>query len=341
MSDKGPNQRFAMIALELELADGTDPLAGVVLTEQAPAASPGQLDVLRVNADGSIACPRCGLSAFESDVANRVVCRGCPPPAPSYEAPYMVWFGLRTERYRCDACGRQSRVSMTLSEVNLYCGGCSRLAIHTKQTRVVDKLGGPKLTTEARQTVEDLVERYANSVSLAPSRRSIFIDEINDVLLPDNDPMLVKLTAAMMSILKLEDFDEYAARRRMANQSSDGPRVYRDIERRTGRTWRGIIELMARHYLATTRPIVWVVGGSEREDLWLRNEVTSIRNELGNDHPTKIVVPRAFIKEGTIDQIIRRETKVPAGVMLFVDHTYYERRGRRGGFARIVYKPDF
>lgn len=338
MSDNRPDPRFAMLALELGLEDGFDtiqrPLAGVVVVEPTPVP---QLDVLRVNLDGSVACPRCGNSAFEptnSYTLNpSVACRGCQPPAPTYELPNG--FTLKYNRYRCDACGRQAQVTMTLSEVNLYCGGCGRLAIHTRQPEAQPPAEKKRLSPEDREARRRLMNAITRASAPVGRRgRSVFVDELNDVLLADDDQMLVKLTAAMMSILKLEDFDEYAERRRLANRSSDDPRRYRDEERGTGRTWRGIVELLARHYLTTTRPAVWVLGDSERTDAWLRNEVISMRNELGNEHPSKVTaVP-------DVAGLVRRSLRPPSGVMLFVDHTYYE-KGRRGGFAGITYKPDF
>lgn len=329
MSDNRPDPRFAMLALELGLEDGSDPLAGVVVVEPTPVP---QLDVLRVNLDGSVACPRCGTGAFERFLnPSMVVCRGCPPPAPTFELPNG--FALKYNRYRCDACGRQAQVTMTPSEVLMYCGGCGRLAIHTRQPEAQPPA---EKNREARRRLMNAIKRLSpeTRASAPVGRRwqSVFVDELNDVLLPDDDPMLVKLTEAMMSILKLEDFDAYRERRRLANRSSDDPRLY--LERGTGRTWRGLVELMARHYLATTRPAVWVLGDSERTDAWLRNKVISMRNELGNDHPSKVTaVP-------DLEQLVRRNLRPPSGVMLFVDHTYYE-KGRRGGFAGITYKPDF
>lgn len=343
MSDNRSDPRFAMLALELGLEDESDPLAGVVLTEPAP--TPRQLDVLRVDLDGSVACPRCGTGAFEttfSTTLNLVACRGCPPPAPTYELPNGI--SLKFNRYRCDACGKQTPVTMTLSEVNLYCGGCSRLAIHTRQEVAAKKLLGKKrsgVDVDREKRLDDLYASFSNASNFGSRRRlatrdflpSVFVDEVNDILMPEDHPALVELTKTMMSILKLEDFDAYAARRRDENRASDDPRRNRDEERGTGRTWRGIVELLARHYLATTRPTVWVLGGSEREDDWLRNEVISIRNELGNDHPAKVgVVP-------DVERLVERKLKPPAGVMLFVDHTFYE--GRKGFRSGIIYKPDF
>ena len=346
MSDKKPDQRFAMVALELGFEGGPDPLAGVVLTEAAP--TPRQLDVLRVNVDGTVACPRCGNSAFEPassfTLNSSVACRGCPPPAPTYELPNG--FSLKFDRYRCAACGKQTPVTMTLSEVNLYCGGCSRLAIHTRQEVPKPKEGRKRISPEDRASRRKLMEALTLAATPPSLLRgpSVFVDEANDIFFPDDHPALVELTRTMMSILELEDFDAYAARRRAENRSSDDPRISRDVERGTGRTWRGIVELLARHYLAATRPTVWVLGGSGREDSWLRNEVMSIRNELGNDHPAKVEVvpPSSPIRDrGAVARLAARNLRLPSGVMLLVDHTYYDETGRRGGFAGATYKPDF
>jgi hypothetical protein len=162
--------------------------------------------------------------------------------------------------------------------------------------------------------------------------------------------MMRELTRAMTSILGLEGFDAYADRRRNENSNTcDTCGVSRDkhsergcdnwiagnIDRGTGRTTAGIVELLARHYLATTNPTVWVLGGSERVDAWLRNEVFDLRNRLGRDHPSRVgVVPNVGMLE-------ERGLRPPAGVMLYIDHTYYERgRGRAGRGVELTYRPD-
>lgn len=328
-----------------------------------------------------ILCPRCGTGAFEGVRVSgvrvnqetgrpSVVCMGCPLPAPIYQLPDGVT--LTTNRYRCEACGKEVRVTMTLSEVNLHCSGCGRLGIHSR-------VDGPsrsfpderplrrpeearrRLTPEARRRLDDAASKAIAAASKAIAagrgvvarRASVVVDGVNDVEVGADDPMLRELTRTMVSILGFEDFDAYANRRRNENSNTCGTCGLsrnehalsrgRDCEefialepdRRTGRTMRGLVELLARHYLATTNPTVWVLGGTERVDAWLRNEVFDLRNKLGRDHPSRVgVVPN-------VTDLEERGLRPPAGVMLYIDHTYYERgRGRAGRGVELTYRPD-
>lgn len=398
--DNRPDPRFAMIALELTTeietpsptAPDPDPgelrasTATVGLNQRAtfswvdnppaPRRPPPQLvrQPLVESAEGLttteiILCPRCGTGAFEGGVvAGRpsVSCMGCPLPAPIYQLPDGLT--LTTNRYRCEACGKEVRVTMTLSEVNLHCGGCGRLGIHSR-------MDGPsrsfpderplrkpeearrRLTPAARRQLDDAVTRAVNAARGAlprAARPSVVVDGVNDVEIARDDPMMRELTRAMTSILVLEDFDAYADRRRNENSNTCGAcglsrdehaeRVGRsceafavmpDVERATGRTTRGVVELLARHYLATTNPTVWVLGGSEQADSWLRSTVFDLRNRLGRDHPSRVgVVPNVM-------ELEERGLRPPAGVMLYIDHTYYERgRGRARRDVVLTYRPD-
>jgi len=93
-----------------------------------------------VNGVPSSLCPRCGTSAFEPGFLNgeqKVMCRGCPLPSPIFDTE--TWGdsvllsptadGIKTKRYRC-ACRKESDVTIAIDQVNLYCRGCGRLAIH-------------------------------------------------------------------------------------------------------------------------------------------------------------------------------------------------------------------
>jgi len=121
--DKKPSSRFDMIAEEMT----TEPEMTVVE------------DLRPVWNGEAIACPQCGNSAFEPlpptlvSGRPRATCLGCPPPAPVFGLPEGL--KLSTNRYRCGSCGRQSQVTMTLSDVNLHCRGCSRLTLHQRVAR--------------------------------------------------------------------------------------------------------------------------------------------------------------------------------------------------------------
>lgn len=352
MSDKTPDRRFAMISLEMEGEDGP-----------RPAVQGGPDTELLVSGAG-VVCPRCLNGAFEPGLDKRLVaegvqsvrCLGCPDN-PWYPLPSGVQLGVHLTplRYRCEGCGVRCQVTMTLPEVNLYCPNCKRLAIHVKDVPARPAPERPpearrRLTPAARQRLDEMVTR-ATQIGRERTRErtgpSVITDGVNDVQIDARDPVLVNLTRTMMSIIGLEDFDEYAARKRRENLAPwrDQERNERldevfgvtgpPGERRTGRTTRGILELLARHYLATTRPTVWVLGGRPQIDVWLRGEVHRLRRMVGNDHPERVEVAPE------VGRLIARQLKPPAGVMLYVDHTYYETNGRRGeGMAGITYRPD-
>lgn len=178
---------------------------------------------------------------------------------------------------------------------------------------------------------------------------SVITDRVEGARLPDGHPAIAALTRVYASVLGLDDFDAYAARRRKENNSAcrtcglskkehDTARG-RDCEnftlmtnvnvnRRTGRTWRGILELLARCSLATRRQKVWVIDGSpQRHSRWLRNEVVSISNELGLNNPSEIEMAPSDVRRRTL------EVDPPRGVMIYVDHTYYENNRRRDEFT--------
>lgn len=69
----------------------------------------------------------------------------------------------------------------------------------------------------------------------------------------------------------------------------------------------------------------WVLGGSERMDAWLRAEVITVRDRLGDVDP----VNKKVSMVPDVRRLVERELKPPAGVMLYVDHTFYESARKR------------
>ncbi len=342
------SKRFAMIMQEM--AGDVEPR----VTSPASILKPGKL----LNDGTGFTCSLCGFGAFEPVYVKpgfggsisprpgpgrvpKAVCRGCPPPSPIYELPNGL-VELAANRYACESCGKQSQVTMTSSETWIYCGGCGGLTIHYKQLAasllqlpdqgrlvdgvMIDEKGwvDPALLFKLEQRVAYPKPNqviWSNQVlgqwssNQEDREQSVFVDEVNDVYLPSDNAALVELTKTMMSILGLIDFDEYAERvRRLPSASGD---------RRTGRTTRGIVELMARYYLSSTLPVVWVLSSTTfASAAWLRNQVRDVRDRLGNSHPKKIeVAPPAWM--------LRDQLRPPDGVMLLVDHTYYEQRTKR------------
>jgi DNA-directed RNA polymerase subunit RPC12/RpoP len=299
-NDDEQNQRFAMIAREMR--GDFEP--------SAPEPEPERDEPF---ARGMNNCPRCGLRALErltygsGMMAGEVACLACPPPAPVYG--YPAGLVLVTNGYRCARCGNTPQVTMTISEANLHCRNCSQLTLHVKQPEKPASTF-PGYASKTRANIRFQFERTA----LAVAKSRVFTDEIYDVRLA-NDPVLVELTRSMISILGLEDFDRYAERKRRENRDNE----VKNTSRQTGRTMRGIVELLARHYFSTAT-VVWTLGGTSYMSLWLRNEVRDVCNQLGRVSTVIEVPPTSLMN------LEQNQLKPPPGVMLLVDHTYFEQR---------------
>lgn len=153
--------------------------------------------------------------------------------------------------------------------------------------------------------------------------RVIMCEEYGDVLNAIDANKRDQLIETMMSILGLEDFDAYAKRKRADNTApwrdqDRNTRIGLSAERGTGRTMRGIIELLALCNLSNTSQ-VWVLSADSR----LYREVTITRSRLGNTDP-RMVNP---VPDKT--RLIENGLRPPFGVALLVDHTYYERQRTR------------
>jgi hypothetical protein len=333
--DKKPNQRFAMIALEMTTDVQLNP-------------GPPTFPVLQVEEDGAIMvlqCPRCSNKAFEParvsgtdgvdvvkpDPSGRpgVVCLGCPTTQ-CYSLPEKLRkLSLSTECYRCVGCGRMPQVTMTLSEVNLHCRFCLRLTLHVRQGDAPKPLTTTlsvktRPSTDAYLTLKnDLLNSvWMNYVDGVPTGSSMDpgVSDFTGLTMNETPDSLGSLTSAMMSILGLEDFNAFALRQRSENAKA-GVRA-RDIERRTGRTWRGIVDLLAKHYWSRSMKTVWVIGGSMSIDRSLRQEMRDIADRLDRKVAVEVMPNANQVRKGDAD------LRPPVGVFLFVDHTFYDRMDR-------------
>lgn len=342
-NSKRPDPRFAMIALEMSTEVE---LPKKVIQEANLAETP----MRTVEFSGT--CSLCGLRAFELLPAlsneRMAACLGCPPPAPLRLLNRNAVMP-DANRYRCCRCGSRPLVTMTLSDVNLHCRRCGQLTLHERQDDPPKTAGKRVEPTDAgrRQlirTIDRVAASLLDEVGLAETSMSKV--KFAGVLRLQDDPAFVQLTRSMMSILGLVDFDAYAARKRRENLAS-GTDIERDrriglsCDRQTGRTMRGIVALLAHYYFAAESwsswsfPLkVWVLGGSESCDEWLLRKVIFARDRLGNVRPTTV--------ETTPDaSTIRRNSRdwaPPSGVVLLVDHTFYERDRDR---AEVSYLPNF
>lgn len=322
MTDEKKPNRFSMIAEEMTV--GVEPK--VIET-------PGLL----VSGD-SVTCSRCGLGAFEPALARlaiantsvagvpSVVCLGCPDN-PWYPLP--VGLKLGTSRYRCGGCGKQSQVTMTLSDVNVHCIGCGKLTLHVKQV-------SPTPSLNKKSVVDETYENALINFGDGSDGASVFDGAAGMTYRSfgrksgggggEGDGGWIRAAVAkkrvtsemavvdrMREKLGLEDFDAFAARSRDANVNAvlRGDYAGDDVDRRTGRTTRGLLEALARCAM-NRHAQLWVRGGNPRIDDYLRNEATTLRLKLELEFPREIK-----FRVGLSD----RRRLEPDDVRVYVDHT--------------------
>jgi hypothetical protein len=329
-NENRPDLRFAMIAEEMT-TEVKMTVADVVVE-------------LVVGGDG-ITCPRCGFGAFAPIPNREVVCLGCPDH-PSYPLPAGV--ELITNRYRCCQCRCQRLVTMTLSDVNLHCVSCRRLALHSKQVDPApSRTQGSLAERVLGQNQRSIFRWVPDPEPIAPAqearRRPLSASEVEQMSAPldadelerlslemdsrtevaglpvigskidDDHPVLARAVDVMMKRLRLDDFSAFAAR--VFYENANVRKVLpKDYVRGTGRTTKGIVEAIARCALEETR-CLWVKSVRPRYDADLCQLVRRLRGEAGTLWPTKVDP----MPSGTL-----LRDPLPDGTLLYVDHSYYE-----------------
>lgn len=292
--------RFSVIAEEMGIEDrGEEIVVGPKLIVS------GSFD----NATDAICCSRCGASAFTRGMVEgvpSVFCRGCPPPAPVYELNQDV--KLTLNRYRCSSCGKQDFVTMTLSDVNLYCRGCGVLTLHARQ---VDQTPRPfarppkPAMPDWTGGVDDSVVRWNTS----PKREAFEREEERR----RDETRVWEITVEELRLkLKLEPFDLFAARARDTNMSRD--LLQSDWVRQTGRTTKGVIEALAWCVVkqATT---MHIRTATVTHDKWLVRRARELCGKAKISFPRDIeIAPR-----DSVDGLSPKR-----GVLLYIDHHYHE-----------------
>lgn len=305
---------------------------------EPPPSPPSAAPQLRIDGDGSITCPRCTFKAFVPIPNREVVCVGCPDnrryamPAGSYLGP--------TPPYRCDSCGGRRPVTMTLSEVYLHCVDCKRLTLHVKQIDANEvRRERYALERSARQVRTPPPWNFKSSLGWSlgwlesnndfkPFTPSETLTAANEALRDlssrvriearDNTRALERVVTERMRVaLGLADFDVFAKTRRETNAAAviRGEYSGNDIARRTGRTTRGLLEMIAKCSLERWVEM-WVRSGSERHDKELRNRAEEMIDALKLDYPSNVRITTIAAEPLTED------------VGTYFDHTYYERRAR-------------
>lgn len=104
-------------------------------------------------------CPRCRCQAFTpSPDGTRVMCRGCPLPAPTYAMDRGGDVPMYTWRYTC-SCQTKSSISIDLAEANFYCTFCNQLSIHAREAQpALAKKDANKLTWNPAVDVAVMVD---------------------------------------------------------------------------------------------------------------------------------------------------------------------------------------
>ncbi len=129
-------------------------------------------------------CPRCQCQAFTPDKnGKQIACRGCPLPSPVFEVETLPdGPGVASREYRCCSCGAKSQVTMAISQINLYCWGCKRLALHDLKT-----LPNPvKLFIDTETKKQTLAAIYGAKDQRVSS--GAYINEVLGVPIPVEDP---------------------------------------------------------------------------------------------------------------------------------------------------------
>lgn len=126
-------QRTRFDAVADELTADIAPLKKLSVTSEtfkAPRLFEQTIDVKDRTVSPCLKCSNQAFSPVKVGSQERLVCRGCPPPAPSYVINQLDAWGLSTNKYQCSSCGKVDDVTMLLSEINLHCERCQRLTLH-------------------------------------------------------------------------------------------------------------------------------------------------------------------------------------------------------------------
>jgi len=284
-------------------------------------------------------CLKCGCQAFTRDGGSRAICLGCPPPAPTYGIEYIDNSAFCVNDYKCWGCGKQSEVTMTLSQVNLYCLRCKKLTLHdmkvTAPTLATSRWIEPESKktkvfsgSKATFTFNGKNVGFASGVEVVEYEPLDVLDDvaknyipgkytasITMTLLPNNP--IADLVEEFREKFGLLPFEMFA--RNQYNENTLRLAQY-DWERRTGRTTRGLIEKIA-EFMVSDRRWFFVVGHTERYTMDLANLARDMHSglNLSREMPVRMISPTTFYRDGTEGR---------SDAVIYIDHTWNERRSR-------------
>lgn len=308
-------------------------------------------DDLMISGDNAT-CIRCGTSAIAmvTQQPMTVVCLGCPKPT-----AYRLTSGtsLKTSTYRCESCGKKSQVTMTLSDVNLYCHkGCGgRLTLHARVSDGVAVTKKPEQASFKVDPAELMKPRFVQDFPAPPPYRpsprdtrsfsfqstapgASYADSVlnNAAALVDvsrphvigsrtvDAPRLTEVIELIRSALGLEDFQDFEVTKIRKNRRSMGSSSP-DVMRQTGRTTRALVDVVARCSIETTTKL-HVLGYPRKYSRNFGYNLQAMFDGAGISPPMIV----SAVADDIEDKIAAGSNVVlPYGVMIYVDHIFYDR----------------
>jgi len=276
----------------------------------------------------------------------RLICRACPRPSAEIYM-YDTSVVLVVQVMRCGGCGCKSRNTITIGQTNLYCGDCGKLTLHeTFNSRAsirIEKVNTPGMqswldsekwppdrTQEAcarcgHGRVRHRPECQWNSTCGCPAfcvsipGDSDLVDSYTIAMANDNLTRAVLAPSGSYTSQLAESFydklgwkssDVYARGVRELNNSRG--MTGREIDRRTGRTTRGLLYAFAEVEVRKAA-VLWLRGATKMSDALLVAQSEKLRRLLRQ--PLSVIIKK--MPENL-------DPKRCSADVVYIDHHYYE-----------------
>lgn len=320
----------------------------------SPSPPPSVASQLLVDDDGRIRCPRCTFQAFVPIADREVVCVGCPDNQ-WYALPAGVDIGPTSlYRCDSCGARRPVTMTLSEVNLHCVYKKLTLHVKQIDENEVRRVLRQPRMEPEqfnrlwrdytspvppkwnfkstmnwavsndafnpftaADEALLDLSSRVSPETSFFVDDRQYLSRRVSPETRENTRALERVVTERMRVALDLTDFDVFAKTRRELNAAVviRGEYVGNDLARRTGRTTRGLLEVIAKCSLERWDEI-WVRGGSERHDKELRYRAEEMIGALKLDYPSNVRIKTVAAP---------RPTEV-AGI--YFDHTFYEQRAQ-------------
>lgn len=274
-------------------------------------------------------------------LVRKLVCRGCKPPASIYDLNTTAV--VNTTLYQCGSCRDRSSITLDLDQTNLYCSRCQRATIHDSfnsraglnETKRSDKgkstrpaLGDPCARCghgRARHVPRcqwnatcgcpafsvaipgdsGLVDDFA--ITMADAKAALSDNTIATMV----SSVTSQLVESFYDRLGWEAPDVYASGVREMNNNKEGM-TGRGIDRRTGRTTRGLLYAFAEVEVRKAE-VLWLRGATKMSDALLVAQSEKLRRRLRQ--PLSVVIRK--MPENL-------DPKRCSADVVYIDHHYYE-----------------